>query len=126
MPPGSALPGWFSDAIGCLAAGDVDGWMKIYASDAVHEFPFAREGAVRRLEGRDEIAAYMSRLPERIRFEALSDVRAREAGDELIVEADGHHHRLDGTPFNVRYVWFITVRDGLVSQFRDYMGALPA
>jgi ketosteroid isomerase-like protein len=120
MSPTSTLPKWFSDAVDSLAAGDTDAWSKIYAPDAVHEFPFTREGVARRLEGRDEIAAYMSLLPGRIRFGAFSDVRVREVGDELIVEAEGHHHRLDGAPFDVRYIWFITVRDGLVSLFRDY------
>ncbi|MGD0557289.1 MAG: hypothetical protein ABSA93_20195 [Streptosporangiaceae bacterium] len=45
------------------------------------------------------------------------------AGDEVIIEADGHHRRIeDGAeaPFDVRYVWFITVRDGRVEHFTDY------
>jgi hypothetical protein len=96
--------------------------MKIYAPGAVHEFPFAREGGVRRLDGHDEIAAYMRTIPERIRFGALDEIRVREAGDELIVEADGYHHsRDDGTPFDLKYIWFLTIRDGRVSHFRDYM-----
>lgn len=70
MPPTSTLPGWFARAIEALQAGDTDGWMEIYAPDAVHEFPFAPEGAIRRLEGRDAIAAYMRFLPSasRCRF----------------------------------------------------------
>jgi uncharacterized protein len=124
VSPASVLPGWLSDALGSLAAGDIDGWMQVYAPDAVHEFPFAPDGAVRRLEGRDEIAAYMSRLPQTIRFGTISNVRVREAGDELIIEADGHHRRIaDDTPLDLRYIWFITVRAGRVSHFRDYMGA---
>ena len=86
MEPTSVLPAWFADAVGSLAAGDVDGWISMYAPDAVHEFPWAPEGRVRRLEGRDAIAAYMSRLPQVMRFGPLTDVRVREAGDELIVE----------------------------------------
>jgi uncharacterized protein len=121
MSPTSALPQWLSDAVASLAAGDVDGWMRMYAPDAVHEFPFAPEGRARRLEGHDEIAAYMSQFPGRVRFGTLSDVRVREAGDELIVEAVGHHRRVaDDTPTTISYVWFITLRDGRVSHFRDY------
>jgi ketosteroid isomerase-like protein len=123
---GSTLPGWLSDALGAFAAGDTDGFMKIYAPEAVHEFPFAAEGQARRLEGRDEIAAYMRQLPGRIRFGSFENIRVREIGDEVIMEADGHHQRLDGTPFNVRYVSFITLRDGLVSYYRDYMGPLSS
>jgi uncharacterized protein len=120
VSPASVLPTWLADAVNSLAAGDIDAWMKIYTPDAVHELPFSRDGVMRRVEGHEQIAAYMSRLPGRIRFGAIGEIRAREVGDELIVEAEGHHHRTDGTPFDVRYIWFITIRDGLVSYFRDY------
>jgi uncharacterized protein len=120
MSPAPVLPTWLADAMNSLVAGDVDAWMKIYTPDAVHELPFSRDGVMRRLEGRDQIAAYMSRLPGRINFGTIDEIRVREVGDELIAEAEGHHHRPDGTPFDVRYIWFITVRDGPVSHFRDY------
>src|ERR1700677_601905 len=125
MPATSDLPEWFARAVESLAAGDVDGWMAIYTPDAVHEFPFAPEGAVRRLEGRDAIAAYIAQLPARIRFGSLSDVRVHEAGDEVIIEATGHQRRVaDDTPRDLSYVWFITHEDGRVSHFRDYMNPL--
>ena len=125
MPPTSSLPAWLARAVEALQAGDADGWMAMYAPDAVHEFPFAPEGAPRRLDGREAIAAYMGQLPARIRFGSLSDVRVREAGDELIVEATGHHHRIPaGTPWDLSYVWFITLHDGEVVHFRDYMNPL--
>jgi ketosteroid isomerase-like protein len=124
MPPTSSLPAWFEHAIESLQAGNIDGWMEIYAADAIHEFPFAPAGAPR-LEGRDVIAAYMRLLPARIHFGSLSDVRVREAGDELIIEATGHHRRVsDGAPRDLSYVWFITRRDGKVTHIRDYMNPL--
>ena len=125
MSPTSSLPAWFAHAIEALQAGDVDGWMEIYAPDAIHECPFAPTGAVRRLEGRDAILAYMSQLPGRIRFGSLSDVRVREVGDELIIEATGHHRRVsDDTPSEISYIWFITMRSGQVTHIRDYMNPL--
>ena len=73
--------------------------MKIYAPDAVHESPFAPEGRFNKLEGREAIEAYMSRLPTLVRFGSLSDLRVREVGNELIIEATGHHRRVsDDTP----------------------------
>lgn len=124
MAISSTLPAWFADGVAALKAGDIDGWMALYAADAVHEFPFAPEGGVQRLEGRGTIAAYMRQIPARIRFGSLSDVRVRETDKELIVEARGHHHRVaDGSPRELDYVWFITRRDGLITHFRDYMNA---
>ncbi|WP_269453881.1 nuclear transport factor 2 family protein [Paraburkholderia tropica] len=119
------MPAWFAKAVGALQSDDLDGWMSIYAADAVHEFPFAPPGRPSRLEGRDQIAAYMGQLPAAIRFGSLSDVRVRECGDELIVEATGHHRRVsDDSPRDICYVWFIMLRDGLVTRFRDYMNPL--
>jgi ketosteroid isomerase-like protein len=124
MASTSKLPGWFARAIEALRVGDVDGYLDIYAPDAVHEFPFAPEGAVRRLEGREAIAAYMRRLPEHIRFGELDNVRVRESGDEVIIEATGHHRSIpDDTPMDLGYVWFITRRDGQVMHLRDYMSS---
>jgi uncharacterized protein len=121
----STLPEWLAHAIEALQHGDISGWMEIYAPDAVHEFPFAPANAVHRLEGFDAIAAYMSQLPGFIRFGSLGDVRVRQAGDELIVEATGHHWRVDdGAPKELSYVWFITQREGKVIHFRDYMNPL--
>ncbi len=125
MPPTSTLPEWFARAITALQLGDIDGYTAIYAPDAVHEFPFASEGAIRQLVGRDAIVAYMRQIPERIRFGSLSDVRVREAGNEFIIEATGHHRRIpDDTPRDLSYVWFITLCDGQVTHFRDYMNPL--
>ena len=125
MSPTSTLPEWFTRALEALRGGDIDGFTGIFAPDAVYEFPFAPEGSILRLSGRDAISAYMRELPKRIRFGGLSDVRVREAGDELIVEATGHHTRLaDNAPRTLSYVWFITRRDGEVTRFRDYMNPL--
>ncbi|GAA4394737.1 hypothetical protein GCM10023147_27130 [Tsukamurella soli] len=96
----------------------------IYAPDAVHEFPWASEGQVRRLEGREAIAAYMRQLPGHIVFGPFEDVQVREVGDETIVQATGRHRRPDGTPRDLSYIGFITRRDGKVTRWQDYMNAL--
>jgi uncharacterized protein len=124
MPVTTALPDWFARAQEALHAGDVDGWMAMYAPDAVHEFPFAPADRVRRLAGRDAIAAYMSQLPGRIRFGTLSDVRVHEAGDTTVIEAVGHHFRVaDDSPRDLGYIWVITRENGQVTLFRDYLNA---
>lgn len=99
--------------------------MKIYAPDAVHEFPFAPEGAPRVLVGHDAIADYMGRLPSLIRFGLLSNLRVCECGDELIIEATGHHRRIaDDAAMELDYVWFITLQGGKVARLRGYMNPL--
>lgn len=117
------FPEWLAEAAIGLASGDVDAWMGMYADDAVHEFPFAAPGAVQRLEGKDAIGAYMERMGGSVQFGSLDDVHVREVADEVIIEAEGHHFdAVTGEPFDLRYLWIITRRDGLVTRLRDYMG----
>ncbi|MBS1029082.1 nuclear transport factor 2-like protein [Gluconobacter albidus] len=40
MSPTSELPDWLENALDALRAGDIAGWMAIYAADACYEFPF--------------------------------------------------------------------------------------
>ena len=123
----SSLPDWLDRAIAALREGDMAGWMSIYAADAVHEFPFAAEGAVRSLHGRNEIEAYMRPMSERMRFGPLTNIRRREVGDELIIEAVGHHRTIpDDLPRTLAYVWFITRQGDQVTHIRDYMHPLPS
>lgn len=125
MSPTSTLPDWLERALAALQTGDTEGYMAMYAPEAVHEFPFAPDGGVRRLEGRAAITAFMQHLPSMIRFGSLTDVRVRQAGDEFIVEATGHHRRIeDDAPRVLDYVWFIRVQSGLVTHLRDYMNPL--
>ena len=129
MSATSVVPGWLAAAFDSLAEGDVDGWMRIYAPDAVHEFPFAPQDQDRQVAGRDEIAARLREVFDadagRLRFGSFDNVRVRETGDEIIIEGDGHHHqRADGAPVEIGCVWFITRRDGQVTRFRDYMNPL--
>jgi ketosteroid isomerase-like protein len=116
------LPEWLTHALASLRAGDVDGFLRMYQDDAVHELPFAPEGRPSRLEGKPAIAAYMKSLPAVVRFESFEAERVRAVGDERIVEASAHGTRPgSGAPFHMQYVWFITHTNGRVSRFRDYM-----
>jgi ketosteroid isomerase-like protein len=125
MATSTELPEWFATALDAFGRGDLAGWMAIYASDAVHEFPWVPEGRVTRLEGRDAIEAYMSPLVEGGRagggtFEVIS---VTETDDKLVVEMIGRRER-DGIPVELGYVSILTLRDGKVVRFRDYMNPL--
>lgn len=121
----SEFPAWLSHALTALKNKDIPGWMAIYTEDATHQFPFAPPGAPVRLEGKAQIQAFMQQLPQLLQFGELTDIRVRETGDEIIAEAVGHHTRLaDGKPLTINYVWFITQKQGKVSNFTDYMNPL--
>ncbi|MDX3853083.1 nuclear transport factor 2 family protein [Streptomyces sp. AK02-01A] len=126
MSSSSTLPQWFSRALDSLWARDLDGFTSIFAPDALYEIPFTPTGPVR-LEGREEIGTFMRGLLDggRLRYGSLTEVRAYETQDDLIVEAVARHHRsADGSPLDLSYIWFVTRQDGQVSRFRDYMNPL--
>ena len=121
-PAARSAPPWFTKALDSLRAGDVDGFIEMYDDEAVHEFPFAPVGRPQRLEGKPAIAAYMKNLPALVRYDSFDDMRVRQVGDELIVEATARGKRPGtGAPFDMQWVWFITHQNGRVSRFRDYM-----
>lgn len=58
-----------------------------------------------------------------MQFGALDDITVRELGEEVVIEAEGHHlDAATGDPFDIRYLWIIARRDGLVTRLKDYMG----
>lgn len=116
------LPVWLECATESLRAGNIEGWMEIYSPSAIHEFPFAPEGAPRILTGHDAIKKFMSQLPSLIQFGKFDNVRASESGDQVVVEAVGHHLRkLDNKEIDLTYVWIVSMKNGKVEHFRDYM-----
>jgi len=119
------LPEWFANAQQALIDGDVAGWMAMFAPDAVHEFPWVPEGRVTRLEGWDAINDYMQQLNDRgrLRFGSFETIGVHETPDSLVVEMIGHHFRGDA-PVDLGYVSVMTLRDGKVTHFRDYMNPL--
>ncbi|NIY69382.1 nuclear transport factor 2 family protein [Streptomyces malaysiensis] len=123
MDDEAEFPVWLAEAAIGLADGDVDTWLRMYADDAVHEFPFAAAGDVRRLEGTSQIRAYMAAMDGSVQFGTLDDITVRELGEEVMIEAEGHHFdATTGDPFDIRYLWIIARRDGLVTHLKDYMG----
>ncbi|MBY8885761.1 nuclear transport factor 2 family protein [Streptomyces sp. PTM05] len=122
MTSSSTLPTSLAAALDSLKDGDVDGWLDLFAPDGVHEFPWAPKGWVSRLEGHDAMRAYMGGLGDNIVFGHLDDIHVYESGADTVVQATGHHHRPDGTPRDLHYIWFLTRRDdGKVTRFQDYM-----
>jgi uncharacterized protein len=98
----------------------------LYAEDGVHEWPFSPPGAPRRLEGRERIRAFFSRLEEtpNITFDAFHDVVIHDTTDPEVIVAE---YDLTGTvaatknPFRFSYVLVLRARGGLIVELRDYL-----
>lgn len=106
---------------------NIPAWVDLWAEDGILEFPFAPQGWPGRLEGKEAIAAYMRRYPDHIDLQDIPDLRIHQTteSDVIVVEmrAVGRLVETEG-PFDMTYIAVVTVRDGLISSYRDYWNPL--
>ncbi|MEV7735685.1 nuclear transport factor 2 family protein [Streptomyces sp. NPDC088921] len=98
----------------------------LYATDAVHEFPFTSPGFPARFEGREAVrAGYRAAWgagPAEV--QEVRRVAAYETADPEVIIAE---HVVRGTlttkatTFTVPGLLILHVRDGLITRVRDYM-----
>jgi ketosteroid isomerase-like protein len=106
-----------------------DGMSRVYAVDAVHEFPFTRPGLPSRLEGREEIVnwivtgwkAYPLKY-DRYRTLAIHDTSDPET---IIVEQEALGTSASTGEFRLPNLVVLTVRHGQIARLRDYVN-IPA
>ena len=103
---------------------------RLYAVDAVHEFPFTAPGVPSRLEGRDAIVNWIaagwktSRLKyERYRTRAVYDTSDPET---IIVEQEAVGTSATTGEFVLPNIVVLTVRNGQIARLRDYVNILAA
>jgi len=98
-------------------------FLAMMAEGGVMEFPYARPGMPTRVEGRDEIAAYMSAISGNISLDTVSDLVVHQSVDPevVILEFNGSGHAVKtGEPYEQRYISVIGIRDGRIVHYKDY------
>ncbi|GLY71404.1 nuclear transport factor 2 family protein [Amycolatopsis taiwanensis] len=119
----------FRRLLDLLLAKDMDAIADLWADDGIAEFPFATEISPRQLAGREEVRDYLAGYPEVMDVREISAVTVHhtERPDTIVVEftANGRTVRT-GEPYRLDYVVVITVRDGLITRYRDYWSPLAA
>lgn len=106
---------------------DMRAWADGFAEDAVFELPFAPADYPKQIEGRDAIYEYVKDYPEHIDLQGYTDVTVHETQDPavIVVEAKVEARVVaTGKPYDVGYVWVITVEDGQIVRQRDYWNPL--
>ena len=113
-----------------LSDQSADEMSRVYAVDAVHEFPFTHPGVPSRLDGRDEIvnwiAAGWKANPlkyERYRTLAIHDTSDPET---IIVEQEALGTSASTGEFALPNIIVLTVRNGQIARLRDYVNILAA
>jgi uncharacterized protein len=107
-----------------------DDLSRVYAVDAVHEFPFTGPGLPSRLEGRDEIMRWTVAMWETNTFtyERYRTLAIHDTGDPntIIVEQEAIGTGSATSGFVLPNIVVLTARDGQVVRLRDYVDVLAA
>ncbi|MEU0240912.1 nuclear transport factor 2 family protein [Nocardiopsis sp. NPDC006198] len=112
-----------------LEAKDMDGIAGMWAPDGTAAFPFAEAGAPTRLDGREAVRDYLSGYTDVYDVTGVPAMRVHRTGDpETVVaeySAEGRTVRT-GVPYRMDYITVVTVRDGFITEFRDYWSPVQA
>ena len=105
--------------------------MELFAADAVLEFPFTRPGIPSRMDGRAEIADFMRANWDNspLSYTAYRDVTVHDTGDPEVIVVEQYAVGVStatGADFRLPNIAVITVRDGRIVHFRDYVNVLAA
>jgi ketosteroid isomerase-like protein len=104
------------------------GFPDLMAIDGVVEWPFAGPGVPRRLQGREEIRAHVSRFTA-LELQEIRTVAMHETHDPevIVVEVETHGRVVaSDRPVRLSSIGVIRVRDGEIASYRDYTDPLAA
>lgn len=108
----------------------VDDMRRVYAPDAVHEFPFAYPGVPSRLEGRDEIVNWIASgwKADRLRYESYRTLAIHNTThpETIIAEQEVLGTSPSTGEFTLPNIVVLTARDGQIAHLRDYVNILAA
>jgi ketosteroid isomerase-like protein len=108
----------------------VEDMRRVYAEDAVHEYPFTRPGLPSRLEGRDEIVGWMAAFwqANTMTYERYRTIAIHDTGDPdtIVVEQEAVGTSAATGEFTLPNIVVLTARDGQIAHLRDYVNILAA
>jgi ketosteroid isomerase-like protein len=111
------------------AAGQTEEWVKLFAPEAVLEFPYAPTGVPRRVTGHEALVAHMVNFPDTFDVEFV-DLVFHETADPGLAVAE---FRSEGTalptgkPYRQECISVVrTDADGLITHYLDYWNPLIA
>jgi ketosteroid isomerase-like protein len=104
-------------------AKDMKGWSELCADDVVAEFPFAPEGSQARFEGREALYEYLRNYPSFIDVKSIPTLKIYATDDSNVAIAEWSASGVvigNGNPYEMSYATFVTFRDGLITNYREY------
>lgn len=102
---------------------DMKGWTELCDENVIAEFPFAPEGSPARIEGRDALYEYLRNYPSFIDVREIQKLKTYPTDDPNIAIAEWSVSGKvvsNGNPYEMSYATFVTFRDGLIVNYREY------
>lgn len=106
---------------------NIPAWVDLWDTDGVLEFPFAPDGWPKRLDGKAAIGDYMRGYPDHIDVHDFPDVEIHRTtvAETIVVEMRGVGRLVEtDKPFDMSYIAVVTVKNGLITHYRDYWNPL--
>jgi ketosteroid isomerase-like protein len=106
---------------------DMRAWADLCADDVLVEFPFSPDNLPSKLEGREAIFAYLQYYPTMIDIEEIDSVTIYETSLTATIVAEWSvkgHVIPNGNRYDMHYATFVTVRDGQITNYREYWNPL--
>jgi len=110
-----------------LQAQDWDKWIKLWADDAVLEFPFAPKNRPSVYHGKQDILAYMSSTTRSIVVDSVAGLKISPMLDpnQLVIELTIQGHLIsNGATYNQIYVTFFEFESGKIKHYKEYWNPL--
>jgi uncharacterized protein len=99
------------------------GWSELCADDVVAEFPFAPDPSGTRFEGREALYEYLKNYPSFIDVKTIPTLKIYPTDDSNVAIAEWSASGVvigNGNPYEMSYATFVTFRDGLIVNYREY------
>jgi len=123
MSDGSAVVGAFFER---LHDRDLEGFLALWAPDAVMEMPFAAPGLPAGFRGLDELEPFWRTVfseMAKVDFEGL-EIEALARPGWWMSRQEGRIRLADGCPYDNRYICLFEVREGLIRAYHEYYNPL--
>ncbi|MET0134972.1 MAG: nuclear transport factor 2 family protein [Kibdelosporangium sp.] len=108
----------------------IEDMARVYAVDAVHEFPFTRPGLPSRLQGRDEIVTWTAAVwkTATFRYEGYRTLAIHDTNDPdtIVVEQEALGAGTSTGEFALPNIVVLTIHNGQITHLRDYVNILAA
>jgi uncharacterized protein len=108
-------------------AKDMKGWSELCDENVVAEFPFAPQGSPAKIEGRAALYEYLRNYPTFIDVRAIPTLNMYATDDPNVAIAEWHASGRvvgNGNPYEMSYATFVTLRHGLIANYREYWNPL--